>query len=392
MRRAKLNATDILTALNEESEIDDFSGDDSDFDTTWQPLPKKNAGQSDLSGSDSDEDQDTFTNNEGNNKNNLDLSLNTNDIEVPTQTSTQSISNIGWSQMPLLGVPLPEFNGPHNCIELGSPISYVEKYLPDLHFEEAALYTNMYALSTKGKEFRATANEIKVFYGAQALMGIIKYPRFFMYWQRGIALDLISSAITRDRFLAIRTHLHFVDVNNRLPNNKSKFWKVQPLIEFVRNACRNIPRSIGLYSIDEQMVPFTGRCPYRQFVKNKPRPVGLKNFVITTTTGIVLDFELYQGAETPFEDRSLGLGPAVVLHLSKTIPKESVLFFDRYFTTVPLMNRLNEIGIHATGTIMQNRLKNVHFSNDKKFERGVWEEFTRADQKLTAIKWKDSNV
>jgi len=67
MRRAKLNATDILTTLNEESEIDDFSGDDLDFDTTWQPLPKKNAGQSDLSGSDSNEDQDTFTNNEGNN-------------------------------------------------------------------------------------------------------------------------------------------------------------------------------------------------------------------------------------------------------------------------------------------------------------------------------------
>lgn len=40
---AKLNATDILTALNEETEIDDFSGDDSDFDTTWQLLPKRNA-------------------------------------------------------------------------------------------------------------------------------------------------------------------------------------------------------------------------------------------------------------------------------------------------------------------------------------------------------------
>jgi len=112
MRRAKLNATDILTALNEESEIDDFSGDDSDFDTTWQPFQKKTAGQSDLSGSDSDEDQDTSTNNEGNNINNLDVRLNTNNIEVPTQTSTQSTSNIGWSQVPFRGVPLPEFNGP----------------------------------------------------------------------------------------------------------------------------------------------------------------------------------------------------------------------------------------------------------------------------------------
>lgn len=56
------------------------------------------------------------------------------------------------------------------------------------------------------------------------------------------------------------------------------------------------------------MVPFTGRCPYWQFVKNKPRSVGLKNFVIMTTTGMVLDFELYQGAETSFEDHFLGLG------------------------------------------------------------------------------------
>jgi len=80
----------------------------------------------------------------------------------------------------------------------------------------------------------------------------------------------------RDRFLAIRTHLHFVDVTNHLSNNKSKFWNVQPLIEVIRNACRNITRSIGLYSINEQMVPFTGRCFYRQFVKNKPRFTGLK--------------------------------------------------------------------------------------------------------------------
>jgi len=60
--------------------------------------------------------------------------------------------------------------------------------------------------------------------------------------------------------------------------------------------------------------------------------------VVNTTIGIVLDFELYQGAEIIFKDRSLRLGLAVVLHLSKTIPKQSVIFFDRYFTSVTLMN------------------------------------------------------
>lgn len=49
MRRAKLNASDIIAVLNDESEIDDFSSDDSDFDRTWQPVPLQNTGQSDFS-------------------------------------------------------------------------------------------------------------------------------------------------------------------------------------------------------------------------------------------------------------------------------------------------------------------------------------------------------
>lgn len=40
----------------------------------------------------------------------------------------------------------------------------------------------------------------------------------------------------------------------------------------------------------------------------------------------------------------------------------------------------------ATGTIMSNRLKNVNFNRDKKFERSAWEEFTRGDNKITAGK------
>jgi hypothetical protein len=68
--------------------------------------------------------------------------------------------------MPFLGIPLPKFNGPQNCIDLGSPNNYIEKYLPDLNFEEAVLCANMYAFSNKGKEFKATVNEIKVFYGS----------------------------------------------------------------------------------------------------------------------------------------------------------------------------------------------------------------------------------
>lgn len=38
------------------------------------------------------------------------------------------------------------------------------------------------------------------------------------------------------------------------------------------------------YSVDEQMIPYLGRLPgIKCTVKNKPRPVGVKNMVIATS-------------------------------------------------------------------------------------------------------------
>lgn len=85
----------------------------------------------------------------------------------------------------------------------------------------------------------------------------------------------------------------------------------------------------GSYSIDEQMIPFLGRSTLRQFVPNKPRPVGLKSFIITTTEGVMLDFFIYQDSQTDLPMKSeFGLGPAIVLRLKDCVPRQSVLYFE----------------------------------------------------------------
>lgn len=274
-----------------------------------------------------------------------------------------------------------------------SPWEYFKRYLDDEFFSLGAHCTAQYYHQQTGKIVTVSPAEIKKFFGLHAIMGCIPFPRIHMYWQNKFKVPLISNVMPRDKFYLLRVNFHVLDnmVVSEETKKNNRLWKVQPMIDKIRGRCRAIPRlPAQAYSIDEQMVPFLGRCPVRQFVRNKPRPVGLKNFVLTSSEGTVLDFEIYQGNTTPFEDKTLGLGPSVILHLVKTVPKESFLFFDRYFSTIPLVDKLLSLDIYGTGTIMQNRIKVCTFKPDREMNRGDSQVFVRNDKKMCVTKWMDN--
>ncbi|KAE8299065.1 hypothetical protein D5F01_LYC01451 [Larimichthys crocea] len=109
----------------------------------------------------------------------------------------------------------------------------------------------------------------------------------------------------RDRFFNLRSHLKVV-IDDHVPEDRKsdKFWKVRPFMNRVLKGCHTQVRPESV-SIDEQMIPFTGACPFRQYVP-------LKNFVLASAGGVVLDFEVYQGskslaAQDP-DAEGLGLG------------------------------------------------------------------------------------
>ena len=60
------------------------------------------------------------------------------------------------------------------------------------------------------------------------------------------------------------------------PDETNKFSIIEPLVATVRNACLKLPREEH-YSVDKQMIPFTGRASAKKFIKSKPNPVGVKN-------------------------------------------------------------------------------------------------------------------
>jgi len=115
----------------------------------------------------------------------------------------------------------------------------------------------------------------------------------------------------------------------------------------------------------------------------------------------MLDFEILQGESTPFPDKSLGHGPTVVLRLVQTLPQGSSVYFDRYFTTLPLLEKLSDMKIEGTGTLQANRVskkdaqfRNVDLSKERQnhMKRGEYDEYTRDDNKIALVMWKDNKA
>lgn len=74
----------------------------------------------------------------------------------------------------------------------------------------------------------------------------------------------------------------------------------------------------------------------------------------------------------------------------RSLPENSSVFFDRYFTTLPLLERLAQINIYGTGTIQTNRLRKLSLRDDRLMKRGESDQIIRSDEKIVVVKWRDN--
>ena len=72
------------------------------------------------------------------------------------------------------------------------------------------------------------------------------------------------------------------------------------------------------------------------------------------------DFEFYQGKGTGVSEdhKDLGLGGSIVMGLVENLPEREnfKVYFDNFFTSIPLSIQLKEKGFHALGVLKTNRM------------------------------------
>ncbi|XP_046988095.1 uncharacterized protein LOC124593790 [Schistocerca americana] len=201
--------------------------------------------------------------------------------------------------MPEMGPSLKnkqEFDssGPKGILE-----SFVD-YFPAEFWELLVYQTNLKSVQTSSLSLKTTKSEILHYIGIGIVMGTVKIPQVKMYWSSLLCFPLVTEAMPRDTCYKLKSNLHFVDnLSARDPNYK--LWKIYSLVDAVRKQCLTLPRNSHL-SINEQMIPFSGRCGFTQYVPSKPNPLGLKKFILASNDRLLQDFCIYVGKGTVPED------------------------------------------------------------------------------------------
>ncbi|CAI6355190.1 unnamed protein product [Macrosiphum euphorbiae] len=321
---------------------------------------------------------------------------------IPPPLTITSKRNIKWAQKPFNQptIKLDDLEQNNNILELKSPLQYFSEYFDDDVFENMAYHTNLYAVQKGVTRFKPTdMYEMKRLIGIHIIMGNLKYPRVRLYWQKHFEVNLVTQNMTRDRFFSLRNNLHIID-NNEIPNgNKGKFIKVRPLYTVLQKKCNSLPMERNL-CVDEQMVPFKGQLSIKQYIKGKPIKWGVKVFLLCGESGTIYNILPFQGYYECDQDliKHVGSGATVVLYLTQNVkPNRHFLFFDNFFSSFGLFERLQQLQIYAAGTIRTNWFANPPLLSDKemrKLGRGATFEVTTdvPGCNIGIVKWFDNKA
>ncbi|XP_046980795.1 piggyBac transposable element-derived protein 3-like [Schistocerca americana] len=183
--------------------------------------------------------------------------------------------------------------------------------------------------------------------------------------------------MSRDRFDFILSNLHLND-NTKIPErNTDTLYKICPLLTALNKQFMSIYRGTRELSIDESMIVFKGRSSIKQYNPLQP----IKRVYQGRNETLEKDFEGY------------GLGERVVLKLSKPYwGQYRKLYFDNFFTSVPLLEKLKSVNTFACGTIRTSRKGlPANLPKEKWLKRGE-SNHRVSSLDLTVFQWRGNKV
>ena len=201
--------------------------------------------------------------------------------------------------------------------------------------------------------------EMIAFIGLNLLAGLHKsnHEPISTLWSEKEGRPVYIATMSRNRFTDILRYLRF---DNRATREERRatdklatfrdFWTLfqAQLRKFY------IPGTD--LCVDEQLVAFRGRCPFRQYIPSKPAKYGIKIWwCCDAQTSYPLNGQVYLGKQ-PDQPREVGQGARVVKDMVAPWYRSGRnVTADNFFTSIPLAEDLLQNGLTYVGTIRSNK-------------------------------------
>ena len=277
---------------------------------------------------------------------------------------------------------------------LGTPCEAFQLFFDEAILDRILFETNLRSVQ-KNKPALVTKGELLSFLGINIVMGYNPMHAIVDYWRDGddLGVPCIKKTMARERFLTILRNLHLNDNSKIDPSAKDKLYKVRPLVEALNANFQKVKQPEEHLSVDESMIKFKGRSSLKQYNPMKPIKRGFKLWCLADDKGYVYKFDVYCGKSQGKENSStLGLGGNVVMDLVNHLPSRyHKVYFDNFFSSIPLMESLRLKKILACATIRPTRKDFPTLQEDKSLKRGEFDYRSTSDG-ITVFRWKDSKA
>ena len=270
----------------------------------------------------------------------------------------------------------------HNY-HLLEPYDIFHLYMDDVTFKMIQRFTNQAIAEEGGQQRLVTLAEMYMFFALEVAHARHPQRREHLYWEymkekpltmdgKGVTLastgsfagpELTQFGMSENRFKFIQQHLRLADYSqgkSRAPTG-ARAWKSFDVLDHLNRRCRDVVggRCGQWLSMDEAMVPFTGRASFK---KKLPKPIseGVKLWmVVDHATCLVLGFQPddgRHGADLHGNEPWGATGAAVLDMVEPWRGSLACVITDKEYTSPALARELLNRGLYFIGTVNKTRI------------------------------------
>ncbi|GFN87506.1 PiggyBac transposable element-derived protein 4 [Plakobranchus ocellatus] len=237
-------------------------------------------------------------------------------------------------------------------------------FVDDNMIQKIVHYTNIEGKREKGKEWQDTdSTEIQSFIGCLLHTGALHQNDLSleMLFSPVDGNSLVRAAFGLRRFSSLLNHLRFDDKATRSARRaRDVFAPIRELWDlFHTNLGKHYVAGQNI-TVDEQLVPFRGRCSFIQYMPSKPDKYGLKFFWASDAASNypLRGFPYLEKEATSARpaERTMGIAASTVERLTQDVKGTGRnITCDNYFTDLKLAESLAKQKLTMIGTVKRNK-------------------------------------